>query len=161
MTHARRWVQMSKSLPYRVPSKTTLILYIFYCVATMYGCPIHTMKGRISIWASPNLSHFHLKPRTHKTQIISKITGSCLFTQSFRVSHGPGNTNWRGRHSTIDLPIEVACFVTKVKEQGGQLYWAFPFSKASLNEPSCWKIMVKWIIMHAHFLLLETDFKEL
>jgi len=25
----------------------------------------------------------------------------------------PGNTNWRGRHSTVDLLIRVACFVKK------------------------------------------------
>jgi hypothetical protein len=28
--------------------------------------------------------------------------------------HCPGNTNWRGRLSTVDLFIEVACFVDKV-----------------------------------------------
>jgi len=50
-----------------------------------------------------------------------------------------GNTNWRGRLSMIDLLIKVACFVKKLimfninsnwckLVQGGQLYWAFPFS---------------------------------
>ncbi len=28
--------------------------------------------------------------------------------------HCPGNTNWRGRLSTVDLFIEVACFVDKI-----------------------------------------------
>jgi hypothetical protein len=57
----------------------------------------------------------------------------------------PGNTNWRGRLSTVDLLIKVACFVKRVNNnlilkgeyinllvQGGQLYLAFPFSKISL-----------------------------
>ncbi len=48
-----------------------------------------------------------------------------------------GNTNWRGRLSTVDLLFKVTCFVKKQimlaisKAQhvhGGQLYWAFPFS---------------------------------
>jgi hypothetical protein len=55
-----------------------------------------------------------------------------------------GNTNWGGRLSTVDQLIKVACFVKKVNNifnikrnwsklvQGGQLYWAFPFSNASL-----------------------------
>ncbi len=58
-----------------------------------------------------------------------------------------GNTNLRERLSTIDLLIKVACFLTRVitflniKQndmnelvQGGQPYWAFPFSKTSLVE---------------------------
>ncbi len=57
----------------------------------------------------------------------------------------PGSANWGGRLSTVDLLIKAACFVKKVnnifKEKGadlnllvhgGQLYWAFPFSKTSL-----------------------------
>ncbi len=56
-----------------------------------------------------------------------------------------GNTNWKGRLSTVDLLIKVVCFVNKETnifnakmidlnelEQGGQLCWAFPFSKTSL-----------------------------
>ncbi len=50
------------------------------------------------------------------------------------------NSNWRGRLSTVDILIKVACFVKKVDSvaylnqliQAGQLYWAFPFSKGSL-----------------------------
>ncbi len=56
-----------------------------------------------------------------------------------------GNTNWRGRFSKVDLLTRVACFVkkwimfsiSKVADlnklvQGGQLYWAFPFSSCFL-----------------------------
>jgi hypothetical protein len=59
-----------------------------------------------------------------------------------------GNTILRGRFSTIDLLIKVACFVKNnicsIKRswsglnslvQGGQLYWAFPFSNSSLVRP--------------------------
>ncbi len=57
----------------------------------------------------------------------------------------PGNANWGGGLSTVDLLIEVACFDKNVNiifnkkgtdlnklVQGGQLYWAFPFGKVSL-----------------------------
>ncbi len=54
-------------------------------------------------------------------------------------------TNWRGRLSTIDLLIKIACLAKKSNNifnikgaylnwfvQGGQLYWSLPFSKSSL-----------------------------
>jgi hypothetical protein len=57
----------------------------------------------------------------------------------------PGNTNWGGRLSTVDLLIKVACFVEmeiifpiykgaylNQLVQGGQLYLAFQLSKISL-----------------------------
>ncbi len=57
-----------------------------------------------------------------------------------------GNANWGGRLSTADLLIKVDCFIKKIHNlfniernwsklviQGGQLYWAFPFSKTSLD----------------------------
>jgi hypothetical protein len=50
------------------------------------------------------------------------------------------------RLSTVDLHINVAYFVTRLKnifsikmshsKQGGQLYRAFPFSEASLYQPN-------------------------
>jgi hypothetical protein len=56
----------------------------------------------------------------------------------------PGNPYWRGRLSTVDLLIKIACFgrqknivsVWKAADtnelvQGGELYWSFQFSKDS------------------------------
>ncbi len=57
----------------------------------------------------------------------------------------PENPYWRGILSTVDLLIKEASFVKKINNtinlkwadpnlvQGGQLYWAFPFSKGSLS----------------------------
>jgi hypothetical protein len=57
------------------------------------------------------------------------------------------NTNKRGRLSTLDLLIKVACFVKKINimfnaqrlsklgNKGGQWYSVFPFSKASMSNP--------------------------
>ncbi len=71
-----------------------------------------------------------------------------LFGQSsFLTMIRPGNTHWRERANTVDLLIKVACFCKKVmftmpkaadlneQVQGGQLYWAFHFSKGSLVRP--------------------------
>jgi hypothetical protein len=54
-----------------------------------------------------------------------------------------GKPYWRGRLSTIDLPIKVAWLALKTSilkgtdlswlVLGGQPYWAIPFSKASLE----------------------------
>jgi hypothetical protein len=71
-----------------------------------------------------------------------------LFFFALQIQHRdelvkPGNPHWRGRLITIDLLMKVAYFVkgnkfllSKVADlnyliQGGQLYWAFPFSKRS------------------------------
>ncbi len=61
----------------------------------------------------------------------------------------PGNTDWRESLSTVDLLIKTACLVkkwiklliSKVGDlnylvQGGLLYCAFPFNKASLKSQS-------------------------
>ncbi len=58
-----------------------------------------------------------------------------------------GNSGWKGRISTIDLLTNLACYVKKEIMiplskaaylnkllEGGQLYWAFPFSKDSVDE---------------------------
>jgi hypothetical protein len=58
----------------------------------------------------------------------------------------PGNTEWKGRFSTVDLLIKAASFIkskyclhlskaadVNYSVPGGQLYWAFPFIKGSLN----------------------------
>jgi len=63
------------------------------------------------------------------------------------LSSQPGKTNRRGRISTVDLLIKVACFVKEVifnkkgvdlnwLVQGGQPYWGFPSSKTSLSQHS-------------------------
>ncbi len=59
----------------------------------------------------------------------------------------PGNSYWRGRLSTVDLLIKRSYFIKKEKivsvwkaadlnwlAQGGQQYWNFPFSRASMVE---------------------------
>jgi hypothetical protein len=61
----------------------------------------------------------------------------------------PGNTNWGGKLSTVDLPIKIAWFVQKQVMfvlskaadpnklvKGGQMYWSFPFCKTSLVKPT-------------------------
>jgi len=65
-----------------------------------------------------------------------------------KVNPNAGNTNRTGRLSTVDLLLNVACFVTKICSilninaadlywfaQGGQLYRAFPLCKDSLKGP--------------------------
>ncbi len=80
----------------------------------------------------------------------------------------PWNTNLGGRLSTVDLLIKLACFGKNVNNifckkgaklnllvQGGQQYWAFPFSETSQVLPSsewfcqkllshCWDYKLQW-----------------
>ncbi len=37
-----------------------------------------------------------------------------IYDHNMFIVHATRNTNWRGRFSTVDLPIKVATFVTKV-----------------------------------------------
>jgi hypothetical protein len=63
------------------------------------------------------------------------------FDPEYQLSILPGNSYLRGRLSTFDLHIKIGCFQKSFSlnsnylVQGGQLYWSFPVSKASLVLP--------------------------
>ncbi len=75
---------------------------------------------------------------------IQNVKNSAYSPESNRQA---GTPNWGGRLTTID-PIKLACFCKKCKwyfyykkgaelnylVQGGQMYWAFPFNKTSLDK---------------------------
>jgi hypothetical protein len=74
----------------------------------------------------------------HLINVLSMSVEVVLQVSLGRLLLRPGNTNWGGRLSTVDILIKVDCFVkSKLYFQnelvhGGKLYWAFPFSKTSL-----------------------------
>ncbi len=94
----------------------------------------HTLKeGKIEWW-----KHTDWQNVTYVIHIILLLQAT--IPQKAFISY-PGNTNWEERLSTIDLLIKVALVKnvnnifrlwSKLVVQGGQLYWAFPFSKTSL-----------------------------
>ncbi len=90
--------------------------------------PVHAffMQIELHVNSRPIVSAIHEFGVAHRDVIMHKATISMV---------RPGNTNWSGRLTTVDLLIEVACLckksinVCKSKEaelnkfvEGGQLY---------------------------------------
>jgi hypothetical protein len=112
-----------------------------------FGQVFDSMLGSFA-YLKKNLSWKHMPPSKVKTSTQD-------LSYQFKFVHGPWNTNWGGRISTVDLLIKVACYVkhnifninrswTKLVSARRSTVLSLPISKTSLHGRSK-KLTLGWM----------------